>query len=32
MPPADHQKAVTYTTYLKVEELLSLAGATFRWT
>jgi tryptophan 2,3-dioxygenase len=24
MPPADHQKAVTYTTYLKVEELLSL--------
>ena len=24
MPPAEHQKAVTYTTYLKVEELLSL--------
>src|SRR5210317_49477 len=24
MPPADHQKAVTYTTYLKVDELLSL--------
>lgn len=24
MPPAEYQKAVTYTTYLKVEELLSL--------
>ena len=24
MPPADHQKAVTYTTYLKVDQLLSL--------
>jgi len=24
MPPVDHEKAVTYTTYLKIDELLSL--------